>query len=98
MLRIHCLQLDVDWHIAMRPGKRRSLDPACELHRLLDKVEQLKASVSAKVEHPFRVAKQQFGYAKVRYRGLAKNTARLTMLLALSDLWMVRRQLLEARG
>ena len=52
----------------------------------------------AKVEHPFRVVKQQFGYAKVRYRGLAKNTARLTMLFALSNLWMARRQLLAARG
>jgi len=66
--------------------------------RLLDKVEQLKASKRAKVEHPFRVVKQQFGYAKVRYRGLAKNTARLTMLFALSNLWMARRQLLVARA
>jgi len=64
----------------------------------LGKVEQLKARVRAKVEHPFRVVKQQFGYAKVRYRGLAKNTARLTMLFALSNLWMARRQLLGARG
>lgn len=62
---------------------------------MLDRVEQLKASVRAK--HPFRVVKQQFGYAKVRYRGLAKNTARLTMLFALGNLWMVRRQLLRAR-
>ncbi|MFX8262287.1 transposase, partial [Acinetobacter baumannii] len=54
--------------------------------------------VRAKVEHPFRVVKQQFGYAKVRYRGLAKNTARLTMLFAMSNLWMVRRQLLGVRG
>lgn len=90
--------LEVDWHIAMRPGKRRALDLSRESHRLLDKVEQLKASVRAKVEHPFRVVKQQFGYAKVRYRGLAKNTARLTMLFALSNLWMVRLQLLGARG
>ncbi|WP_163317797.1 transposase, partial [Enterobacter hormaechei] len=65
-----------------------------ELHQLYEKVERLKASVRAKVEHPFRVVKQQFGYAKVRYRGLAKNTARLTMLFAMSNLWMVRRQLL----
>jgi IS5 family transposase len=90
--------LKVDWHIAMRPGQRRALDPTCEVNRLLDKVEQLKASVRAKVEHPFRVIKQQFGYAKVRYRGLAKNTARLTMLFALSNLWMTRRQLLGAQG
>ena len=52
----------------------------------------------AKVEHPFRVIKQQFGYAKVRYRGLAKNTARLTMLFAMSNLWMVRKQLMGAHG
>ncbi|RCE49245.1 IS5/IS1182 family transposase, partial [Escherichia coli] len=74
------------------------LDPERELHQLYEKVERLKASVRAKVEHPFRVVKQQFGYAKVRYRGLAKNTARLTMLFAMSNLWMVRRQLLGVRG
>ncbi|MBN6746443.1 IS5 family transposase, partial [Acidithiobacillus sp. MC2.1] len=90
--------LEVDWHIAMRPGKRRALDPAREVDRLLDKAEQLKASVRAKVEHPFRVVKQQFGYAKVRYRGLAKNTSRLTILFALGNLWMVRRQVLGVRG
>ncbi len=86
------------WHVAMRPGKRKALDPERELHQLYEKVERLKASVRAKVEHPFRVVKQQFGYAKVRYRGLAKNTARLTMLFAMSNLWMVRRQLPGARG
>ena len=56
------------------------------------------ASIRAKVEHPFRLIKQQFGYAKVRYRGLKKNTERLTMLCALGNLWMVRRQLLGLRG
>lgn len=86
------------WHVAMQPGQRRALDPGCKLHRVLEKIEQLKASVRAKVEHPFRLVKQQFGYAKVRYRGLAKNTARLTMLFALGNLWMVRRQLIEAQG
>ncbi|OLH20720.1 transposase, partial [Xanthomonas oryzae pv. oryzae] len=57
-----------------------------------------KASVRAKVEHPFRVIKGQFGYTKVRYRGLAKNTAQVQTLFALSNLWMVRRHLLPARG
>jgi transposase, IS5 family len=85
--------LDVRWHVAMRPGKRRALNPNCKSDRLIDKIEKLKASVRAKVEHPFRVLKQQFGYAKVRYRGLAKNTARITMLFALSNLWMVRKAL-----
>jgi len=86
------------WFVAMQPGKRRALDPSKKSARLLEKAEQIKASVRAKVEHPFRVIKQQFGYAKVRYRGLAKNTARLTMMFALGNLWMARRQLLEARG
>ncbi|OLI91528.1 transposase, partial [Xanthomonas oryzae pv. oryzae] len=60
--------------------------------------ERFKASVRAKVEHPFRVIKRQFGYTKVRYRGLAKNTAQVQTLFALSNLWMVRRHLLPARG
>lgn len=90
--------MDVQWHVAMRPGKRRALDTSHKSDRLMEKAEQLKASVRAKVEHPFRVVKQQFGYAKARYRGLAKNTARLTMLFALSNLWMVRRQLMGAQG
>lgn len=51
------------------------------------------------MEHPFRDIKRQFGHVKVRYRGLAKNTAQLHTLFALSNLWMVRRTLLkEARG
>ncbi|ATB58573.1 Xfu2 transposase [Xanthomonas citri pv. fuscans] len=56
------------------------------------------ASVRAKVEHPFRVIKHQFGYTKVRYRGLAKNTAQVLTLFALSNLWMKRKQLLSAAG
>ena len=90
--------LKVNWHVAMRPGKRKALDLSSALARDIDRVEQIKASIRAKVEHPFRVVKQQFGYAKVRYRGLAKNTARLTMLFALSNLWMARRQLMGMQG
>ncbi|UJP08653.1 MAG: IS5/IS1182 family transposase, partial [Nitrosomonas sp.] len=40
------------------------------------------------------VIKRQFGYTKVRFRGLAKNTAQLITLFALSNLWMARRFLL----
>jgi IS5 family transposase len=86
------------WFVALQPGKRKMLDPSRKWARMLEKAEQLKASVRAKVEHPFRLIKQQFGYSKVRYRGLAKNTARLTMLFALGNLWMARRQLLGAQG
>ncbi|AKC81231.1 transposase [Xanthomonas arboricola] len=52
----------------------------------------------AKVEHPFRVIKRQFGYAKVRYRGLAKNTAQVLTLFALSNLWLTRKELMPAAG
>jgi IS5 family transposase len=75
----------VPWQVAMRPGKRRALD----------KAEAMKASVRSKVEHPFRVIKCQFGFIKVRYRGLAKNTAQLVTLFALSNLWMARRRILQ---
>ena len=84
---------EVDWHVAMRPGKRRALDESRRSHQLIDELERLKASVRAKVEHPFRVIKRQFGHVKVRYRGLKKNTAQLITLFALSNLWMVRRKL-----
>ncbi len=57
-------QLAVTWHIAMRPGKRRALQADSEVDRLQQGLEQLKASVRAKVEHPFRVIKQQFGHAQ----------------------------------
>ena len=73
----------VDWQVAMRPGKRRQLVAGSEEAL----VEKLKASVRAtKVEHPFLYVKRHFGYAKVRYRGLGKNTQRLAVLLGLTNL------------
>nr|WP_256211723.1 MULTISPECIES: transposase [Pseudomonas] len=56
--------------------------------------EYAKAQVRAKVEHPFRVIKRQFGYTKVRFRGLSKNIAQQTTLFALSNLWTVRNRLM----
>ena len=87
---------DVIWHIAMRPGKRRTLDMAKPMDALTEQLERVKAGIRARVEHPFRVLKRQFGHAKVRYRGLAKNTAQLHTLFALANLWMARRKLLGA--
>ena len=89
---------NVNWHIAMRPGKRRALNMDNAADALNDQAEKLKAGIRAKVEHPFRVIKRQFGYVKVRYRGLKKNTAQLVTLFALSNLWMVRAKLMEAQG
>ena len=80
----------------MRPGKRKKLDKTHEADAMLDQAEKLKAGVRAKVEHPFRIIKRQFGHVKVRYRGLKKNTAQLFTLFALSNLWMVRSRLLGA--
>ena len=87
-----------EWNVAMRPGKRRQLNPFIQPQFLAEQVEQLKASVRAKVEHPFRVIKRQFGMTKVRYRGLKKNTAQVVTLFALSNLWMARHALMGARG
>jgi len=87
--------IQANWHVAMRPGKRRALDKSSPLGAVLEKLEHLKASIRAKVEHPFRVIQRQFGFVMVRYRGLAKNTANLMTLFALSNLWMARRRLLQ---
>lgn len=56
------------------------------------------ACMRARFEYPFRVLKRQFYYAKVRYRGIAKNTAQLATLFALSSLWMARRALMASTG
>jgi transposase, IS5 family len=88
----------VNWHVAMRPGKRAALDKTKKLDSLIDQVEKIKASIRAKVEHPFRVIKQQFGFVKVRYRGMKKNTAQLKTLFTLSNLWMARKRLMALEG
>jgi transposase, IS5 family len=56
------------------------------------------SSTRAKVEFAFRVVKQQFGYMKTRYRGLAKNAAHQLTLFALANIYMARRHLLGARA
>ena len=88
-----CQANPVRWHVAMRPGKRRQLDLNNRLDAIYNQIERLKAGVRARVEHPFRVLKQQFGYTKTRYRGLVKNAAQITTLFALGNLWMSRRVL-----
>jgi IS5 family transposase len=79
-------QRKVTWRIAMRPGQRRQLAE----DSIENQMERIKAQVRAKVEHPFKVIKQTFGYGKVRYRGLEKNTERLHVLSAFSNLLMSR--------
>ena len=61
---------NVTWHVAMKRSKRKAL-PNNKLGRMTEKLEHLKASVRAKVEHPFHVVKNLFRHRKARYRGLA---------------------------
>lgn len=88
------------WHVAMKPGKRKQLNPGFKWARLLEQAEQLKASVRAKVEHPFHVIKNLFRHRKTRYKRLAKNEAQLFSLFGLANIVIARRRLLaiEARG
>ena len=84
---------DINWHVAMRPGKRKVVGTD-RLGRLLEQYEQAKARIRAKVEHPFHVVKNLFRHRKTRYRGLAKNTAQLFSLFGLANLVMARRRLI----
>ena len=81
------------WSIAPRPSSYKKHAKKSLIGRLRRKIKYAKAQVRAKVEHPFRVIKPQFGYTKVRFRGLSKNIAQQTTLFALSNLWMVRKRL-----
>jgi transposase, IS5 family len=80
------------------PGKvwgvmRKSPKGGC-LHPLEERANRIIAMVRARVEHPFRIIKRQFGHVKTRYRGLAKNRAQLFTLFALGNLFLVRRKLM----
>ena len=77
----------VDWQVALRPGQRRRLAPGSAAAQ----AEQRKASIRAKVEHPFLYVKRHFGYAQVRYRGLAKHRTRLCLLLGFANLLLAAR-------
>lgn len=88
---------DVNWHVAMRPGKRRAL-PDTSRGRLLDQLERVKAQIRSKVEHPFHVLKNLLAYRKTRYRGLAKNTAHLNTLMGLVNLKLAAKRLMAIQG
>jgi transposase, IS5 family len=87
----------IEWHIAQKRGKITAMRPS-PWKRAVEEVETLKARIRARVEHPFRVIKRQFGFVKVRFKGLAKNTAQVLTLFALANLWMARKQLLLMMG
>ena len=85
------------YSIAEKRGKQKAL-PEGDAQKAWRELERRKAQVRAKVEHPFRVIKRQFGYVKVRFKGLAKNHGQVLTLFALSNLWMARRKLMHLQG
>jgi transposase, IS5 family len=85
-----------EWGVRYRINRRpTSQRPLSERWRLINRA---RSRTRARGEHAFRVVKQLWGFAKVRYRGLAKNLARAQTMFALANLYQVRRQLLPAGG
>ena len=88
---------DANHHLRSR-GIRSRLQKRASAGRPLSRTEKARnkkwSSARAMVEHPFLVIKRLWGFVKVRYRGLAKNTARVFALLALANLYRVRHRLL----
>ena len=89
--------VSADWYIAEQPGKLKTLKKHPRINKVRIRTEYLKASIRAKVEHPFRIIKCQFGFVKARYRGLKKNDSKLAMLFALANVARVD-QMLRAQG
>ena len=88
---------NVDWHVAMKRGKRKALGESAE-DQLREKMEQVKASVRAKVEHPFHVLKNRFRHRKTRYRGLEKNQSQLYCLFGFANLVIAGKALRSVNG
>lgn len=80
----------IEYRIARRPKSLEKIPEGFvrEFERML---ERRKASLRSKVEHPFQIVKQFFGYSKVVYRGLAKNLNRLHVLFGSANLLMCTR-------
>ena len=78
--------VNAEWHIAERPSIVSSLKRHPRINKVPINIEYMKAIIRAKVEHPFRVIKCQFGFTKARYRGLKKNDSKLAMLFALANI------------
>lgn len=81
----------IEWRIAARKGVLKSMTDHDR------EIESRKASVRAKVEHPFLVVKRDFGFTKTRYRGIAKNLHHLQMLFACAN-WLMRARAVTLAG
>lgn len=83
--------------IAAKHSVVKAIDGA-KLREITEQLEHAKASIRAAMEHPFRVLKRRFGYVRGRCKGLARNTAQVTTLFALGNLWIARRHLPTSMG
>ena len=80
----------IEFRVNKRPSSLKMADDFKGLNRD-KKMEHEKSAVRCKVEHPFLIVKKQMGYAKVVYRGLAKNMNRFHILFASANLLMCSR-------
>ena len=87
---------DVSWNIAIKRSIIKALPKG--LQDVAEAVERALAQLRAPVEHPFHIVKNRFRHKKLRYRGLAKNTAQLYTLFALANLVIVKKALLAPSG
>ena len=83
--------LRIRYRINRRPSRRALTEHERRINRL-------RSRARARCEHVFHVVKRLWGFSKVRYRGLAKNTARLFTAFALANLYLLRRRLLPQQG
>jgi transposase, IS5 family len=84
------------WHIAIKRGRIKKTAEGKQEDKL-KKSETAKASIRARVEHPFRTLKCVFGYTKARFKGWVKNTSQIVMLFALGNLHRARKNLLDIK-
>ena len=77
----------VYWGVLLKATKKHPLTAANK------RTNKRLSSTRCRVEHIFRVIKQQFGYTKVRYKGLAKNAAQVFTLIGLTNLYLARHRL-----
>lgn len=86
--RQQCKHAGIQYRVNRRPRQRHKLT---EQEKLINRSRSRRR---ARGEHAFLVIKRLWGFAKVRYRGLYKNTVRALAMFALANLYLVRRRLL----
>jgi IS5 family transposase len=87
----------VKWRVAAKRGKIMAM-PEGLLKDFVIAVERTEAQIRARVEHPFHIVKNLFHHRKVRYKGLARNTAQLFSLFALANLVIAKTLLRSTHG